>query len=45
MGAGLAAGKAWDLIPDSITRAAEKPIKKRAAKMDGTVGADVDIIG
>lgn len=28
-GAGLAAGKAWDLIPDAVTTAAEKPIKKR----------------
>jgi len=41
--AGLAAGKAWDLIPEAVTDKMEKSIKKRANK--GKVGANDEIIG
>ena len=43
--AGLAAGKAWDLIPEAMTDAAEKPIKKRANGATGKIGANDDVIG
>jgi len=45
--AGIAAGKAWDLIPEKVTDFAEKPIKKRAAKKKkntGEVGANDEVI-